>query len=102
MTEEQKGRQAQIKINVPKEMIGGAYANNLMVQHSREEFIMDFMMIVPPAGTITSRVITSPGQMKRVAAALMENIEKYEKKYGAIQTPDAPKAEIDYSVFTKQ
>jgi hypothetical protein len=101
MAEETK-KQQQIKIHFPKELIGGAYANNLMVQHSREEFIMDFIMIVPPAGTVASRVIASPVQMKRMAMAMHENIEKYEKSFGEIDIPESPKAKFDYSLFTRQ
>lgn len=101
MTEEAK-KQQQIKIHFPKELVGGAYANNLMVQHSRDEFIMDFIMLVPPAGTVTSRVVTSPAQIKRIANALADNIAKYEKKFGVIEMPEQPKGQIDYSLFTKQ
>ncbi len=102
MAEEHKGKQQQIKIHFPKELVGGAYANNLLVQHSHDEFILDFLMIVPPTGTVTSRVISSPAQIKRIAAALQENIEKYEQKYGTIPVPEMPKGQIDYTVFTKQ
>jgi hypothetical protein len=32
----------EIRIDFPKELIGGAYSNNMAVTHTREEFIMDF------------------------------------------------------------
>jgi hypothetical protein len=90
-------KQRQIKVNFPKELVGGAYANNLMVQHSRDEFILDFMMLSPPAGTVTSRVITSPSQVKRILQALQENIGKYEKTYGTIELPEGPKGQVDFN-----
>ena len=46
------------------------------------------------AGTVTARVIVSPGHMKRILAALADNISKYEKTFGTIQTAEEPKAKI--------
>lgn len=90
MTEET----TKIQVRMPENLQGGVYCNNLMIAHNKEEFIMDFLFIVPPAGTITSRVITSPGHMKRILAALQENIDKYEKTFGEIQKPPDPKLQI--------
>ncbi len=72
----------------PEHLKGGVYCNNLIVSHTKEEFIMDFMMITPPASTVTARVIMSPGHMKRTVAALKSNLERYEKDIGII--PEAP------------
>jgi hypothetical protein len=42
----------------------------MIVAHTKEEFILDFMMIAPQTGgSVTSRVILSPGHMKRVLEA---------------------------------
>ena len=49
----------EIKINFPQELQGGVYSNNMVVSHTKEEFILDFIMVAPPAGTVTSRVIVS-------------------------------------------
>ena len=37
-----------IKVNFPPHLQAGAYANNMLVTHTREEFIMDFSFIMPP------------------------------------------------------
>lgn len=95
-------KKQEVKIHFPKEIFGGVYANNLLVQHSKEEFIMDFIMLVPPTGSVTSRVITSPSQAKRIAHALQDNIAKYEKKFGEIKVPETSKADFDMNVYTKQ
>ena len=76
----------QINVEFPKEMVGGDYANNMAVTHTAEEFIMDYIMIAPPAGVVKSRIVVSPGHMKRIVHALQENVEKYEQKFGPIQT----------------
>jgi hypothetical protein len=51
-------------------------------------------MVAPPAGTVTARVIVSPGHMKRILEALRENISKYEKTFGTIQIAEEPKGKI--------
>ena len=65
----------EIKVNFPQEIQGGVYANNMVVAHTKEEFILDFLMVAPPAGTVTARVIVSPGHMKRILEALRENLQ---------------------------
>jgi len=83
-----------IKVNFPPELHGGVYSNNMVVTHTKEEFILDFLMVVPPAGTVTSRVIVSPGHMKRILVALQDNISKYENAFGTIQIAEEPKGKI--------
>jgi hypothetical protein len=54
-------------------------------------------MVAPPAGTVTARVIVSPGHMKRVLEALRDNIAKYEKSFGTIQIAEEPAGKIGFS-----
>jgi len=83
----------QIRVEMRKELAGGVYTNSLRITHTPEEFVLDFIMIAPPAGDVTARVITSPGHMKRIVAALQENIGKYEEKYGKIRPSVEPAQE---------
>jgi hypothetical protein len=83
-----------IKVNFPPELQGGVYSNNMVVTHTKEEFVLDFLMVAPPAGAVTARVIVSPGHMKRILAALQDNIAKYEKSFGTIQIAEEPKGKI--------
>lgn len=71
-------------------MLKGQYANMMMIAHTKEEFVLDFMNVVPPQGIVTSRIITSPGHMKRIIAALSENIKKYEGSFGTIAEASIP------------
>ena len=80
----------EVKIAFPENLRGGVYANNLFVAHTREEFILDFMMVMPPVGSVTARVITSPGHMKRMVSALTENLKKYESKFGKVAEAAEP------------
>jgi hypothetical protein len=90
------GQQQEIKVNFPPHLQGGAYSNNMLVAHTREEFVMDFMMVIPPAGTVMSRVIISPGHMKRMITALQDNVKKYEARFGTIQAAEEPKGKIGF------
>lgn len=89
------GRQIQIKVS--DEVLAGKYANAMQVSHKKEEFVMDFININSPQGIINSRVITTPGHMKRIIKALQENLEQYEKTFGKIEEAEAPKSKIGFN-----
>lgn len=84
------------KIVFPERLHGGVYANAMAVTHAKEEFLMDFIMMAPQGSTVTSRVIISPGHLKRIIAALQENMEKYEKSYGKITVTKEPNNSIEF------
>lgn len=88
------GQQKEIKVTVPEKLAGGAYTNNMLVSHTKEEFVMDFMMMAPQAGVVTARVIASPGHMKRIVAALQDNIQKYEQAFGEIKPAEAQRGRV--------
>ena len=89
MSEQEKPKR-EINISISDQVKGGVYCNMLRITHTREEFIMDFMMITPPIGAVVSRVIMSPGHMKRTISALKTNMEKYEKSHGAPKEAPEP------------
>ena len=66
----------------------------MSIAHTREEFVLDFLMVAPPAGSVTARIILSPGHAKRVAAALVENLRKYEETFGIIHAAEEPRGKI--------
>jgi hypothetical protein len=70
-------RQLQIKIS--DDVLKGAYANAMQIIHTKEEFVLDFMNLSPHQGVgiVNSRVIMSPGHLKRVIAALQDNLKRY-------------------------
>ena len=84
MSEENKPQELQI--TMPQEVQSGKYANQMLVTHSQEEFVLDFILGTPPAGVVNSRVIVSPGHAKRIANALLENVARYEAQFGEIKT----------------
>jgi len=74
----------EIKVRLPENMMAGVYANSMMVQHTGDEFVMDFIMAVGGTGSIVARVVTNPAHMKRVLLALQDNVKKYESVHGPI------------------
>ncbi|MDX1645013.1 MAG: DUF3467 domain-containing protein [Thermoanaerobaculia bacterium] len=87
--EQQKG----INIKISDDELKGRYSNLLRITHTREEFILDFINVVPPQGVVTSRITTSPGHMKRIVQALQENLQKYEATYGEVRQAAEPLSE---------
>jgi hypothetical protein len=81
------GKRTEIKLRLPQQIAPGVYANGMVVQHSSEEFVLDFTMVVGGAGTVVARVITSPPHAKAMVAALQENLRRYEGSYGSIRSP---------------
>jgi hypothetical protein len=79
----------QVQINASDEVARGRYTNNMLVTHTREEFILDFLLTAPNGTQLVSRVLVSPGHMKRVIAALVDNMQKYEAKFGEVVAPEA-------------
>jgi hypothetical protein len=93
----EKPAQQEVKVAFPESIRGGVYSNNMMITHTKEEFILDFMMVAPPAGSVTARVIMSPGHAKRMLSALKANLDKYEAKFGPVtEASEPPKPQIGF------
>ena len=88
--------QQQIQIKATDEDLKGKYANMMQVTHTQEEFILDFFLVVPPQGALTSRVVMSPRHLKRMVQALQENVQKYEDKFGKIEKSEALEAKVGF------
>ena len=80
----------QLPIKVPKHVLGGVYANQMVVSHTREEFVLDFINLFPPEGIVNARVIVSPGHLKRMIRALSDNLSRYESTHGQVSEAPAP------------
>ena len=82
--------QRKMQIKMPEGVLGGVYANQMLVSHTREEFVMDFVNLFPPEGVVNARVIVSPGHLKRMIRALSDNLKRYETSHGPIIEAVAP------------
>jgi hypothetical protein len=84
-----------VRIKMPDDLVGGRYANQMVVQHTREEFVLDFLSVFPPGGTVQARVVVSPAHVKRMISALADNVRKYEAQFGTIEEPTGPEPTTD-------
>jgi hypothetical protein len=83
-----------LSIKIADEELKGRYSNLLHITHTREEFILDFINMVPPQGMVCARIVTSPGHMKRIVRALATNLARYEESFGPIEEAQEPAAPV--------
>ncbi|MFN0062888.1 MAG: DUF3467 domain-containing protein [Myxococcaceae bacterium] len=81
----------QLQIQLDESVANGQYVNMALVNHTETEFTLDFIYVQPqePKAKVLSRVITNPKHMKRLLAAMQDNLGKFESKFGPIELPDA-------------
>lgn len=83
-----KSRRRHIRVEMPPSL-ETHYANVVMIGHAAGEVVFDFVHMMPnlPMARVQTRVVLSPTNAKLLQKALSENLEKYEQKFGEIQTP---------------
>lgn len=86
-------KKRQLPVKMPERVLPGVYSNQMMVSHTREEFLIDFLNLFPPEGVVNARVIVSPGHLKRMIRALRENLSRYETRYGPILEAEPPQTD---------
>ncbi|QQS23015.1 DUF3467 domain-containing protein [bacterium] len=76
----QNNQQIQIKMDDAK--IAGSYANQIFVTNTPEEFILDFMSLLPnsPMGQLIQRIILNPEHARRFNNILTEQLKRYDNK----------------------
>lgn len=81
-----KKQPPQLNIELTEDVAEGTYSNLVMIAHSPEEFILDFIRVMPgvPKARVKSRIVVTPQHAKRLLAALDENIGRYEANFGPI------------------
>jgi hypothetical protein len=94
-----------IAFQVPEELRAGAYANLLAVWHTAHEFTLDFAVSGLPReveqgrqipAPVVARVKVPPSVIFSIARAIADNVDRYEKQFGAItaRPPDISPDEI--------
>lgn len=83
-------QQNKINIELTDEVAEGIYSNLAIITHSRSEFVIDFVKMLPgiPKAKVKSRIILTPQHTKRLLKALQENIKKFESMHGNIVDSD--------------
>jgi hypothetical protein len=85
-------REPDVDIDLPRELVGGVYANFLFVWHSPFEFTLDFCVLQPRAEeearpTVVSRVRIPVAIIFDVIRGLNESMTRYEEQFGEIRPP---------------
>ena len=93
-TSDPKPGRPEVNIKISDDELKGSYSNLLRIAHTGEEFILDFINLVPPQGVVTSRIITSPGHLKRIIRALQVNLDRYEQQHGQIREAPDPERTV--------
>lgn len=77
-----------LRVTFAEGQMQGNYVNLAMVAHTPTEFVADFAFVPPgvPEAKVASRIIMNPVNAKRLLGALQENIKRYEKRFGEIDT----------------
>jgi hypothetical protein len=77
-----------LQVQIDDDVAQGVYSNLVLLNHTENEFILDFAFIQPSNGRakVRTRVISSPRHTKRLLQALQKNLERYEERFGTIET----------------
>jgi len=97
--EQQEFPANQINIELTEEIAEGVYSNLAMIAHSNSEFVIDFIRLMPgvPKAKVKARVVITPEHVKRLIAALQDNVQKYEETFGPIkQNNDHPQFPMSF------
>ncbi|MFH1192448.1 MAG: DUF3467 domain-containing protein [bacterium] len=92
----QPNPQQQKQLQVADNIQGGEYANLMQVGHNRDEFQMIFFTLMPPSAKVTGKIITTPGHFKRMVNVMVDNVKKYEEKFGEIKEAESVHDEIGF------
>jgi hypothetical protein len=76
-----------LQVQIDDDVAQGVYSNLVLLNHTENEFVLDFAFIQPANGRakVRSRVVSSPRHTKRLLLALQKNLERYEERYGRIE-----------------
>jgi hypothetical protein len=78
------------QLTIPDSVLGGSYANNVLIRHTREEFILDFLVICHPSPVLTARVLVNPAHIQRIANVLKTQVQAYENSFGPLKELPPP------------
>ena len=93
MTEKPTSPQTiQLQIEIDPATANGVFVNMALVNHTETEFTLDLIYVQPqaPKAMVRARAITTPKHMKRLLAAIQDNLGKYEARFGPVDLGDSP------------
>lgn len=82
--------QPRLQLQLDDDVAQGLYSNLVLINHTENEFLLDFAFFAPgaPRAKVRARIISSPRHTKRLLKALTKNLERYEERFGEIDAGD--------------
>lgn len=65
-------------LKISDEVHHGVYANKMIIAHSGDEFIFDFIADFPPGPQVVARIVTTPTHAASFFDALGENLSRFQ------------------------
>lgn len=95
-TESEGGDTEDLKLVLGDEVAKGIYANLVSITHSKEEFVIDFIRVMPEPeeesvvkGSVVSRLIITPGHAERFLDTLAQHVMQFEEDHGRLSKAGA-------------
>lgn len=88
-----KGRpHGRIQVQIDEPTAQGIYSNVVLLNHSENEFVLDFGFVPPGVAVakVRARLIVTPRHAKRLLKALEHNVSRYESHHGVIDAKPRP------------
>lgn len=76
------------QLKFPEELLGGAFANAVMVRHTPEEFCFDFIANLFPRPVVASRIFMAAGRIPSFLEAVTGSLQRFQQSGG--NPPPAP------------
>jgi hypothetical protein len=91
-----KNTPPRLQLQVDDDVAQGLYSNLVLINHTENEFLLDFAFFAPgtPRAKVRARIISTPRHTKRLLQALMKNIERFEERFGEIEAGEDEEPQI--------
>ncbi len=74
------------QVRFPEDLLGGSFANAVMIRHTPEEFSFDFISSLYPRPVVVSRVFVAAGRVPSFIDAMAGSLERFQAG-GGLQPP---------------
>jgi Protein of unknown function (DUF3467) len=83
---------SQVSALVPERVARGVFSTGAVVVQGAHEFILDFLLRMSQPQQVAARVVLPPGVVAQFIAALTDNLNNYQSKFGQPVVPTGPTA----------
>jgi hypothetical protein len=81
---------SQVSAIVPERVARGVFSTGAVVVQGPHEFILDFLLRMSQPQQVAARIVLPPGVVAQFIAALADNLNNYQSKYGPPLMPAVP------------